>query len=46
MNDSNDNGGVPTLIDRAIYQLDRQNEKNRFLYRLSFYNLMNVEDSL
>ncbi len=46
MNDSNDNGGVPTLKDRAIYHLKKINEKNKFFHRIDYYNLRNIKDTL
>ena len=46
MNDSNNNGGVPTLIDRAYYLLDRINEKNQYIFKIDYYDLRNIQDSL
>ncbi len=34
------------LIDRAIYKLDRNNEKNQYTHRVDFYDLNKVKDSL
>jgi len=46
MNDSDDNDGVPTLIDRAVYHLRQVSQKNRYYYKISYYGEEQTIDNL